>query len=149
MNIEKVELWLNKCYSCHSKEYQPIMDWFLTLGLPLNKFESVRVPLKTEWQDFAKQMKEKGINLPFVVIYMGNSEIDKAVFTYSKFIEQIEKGKDMNITPAQFADIRRKILVKQKEEKDEAVNVVNMKKKTNRKKSTVLKKGKTTTTAVE
>lgn len=149
MNIEKVELWLNKCYSCHSKEYLPLHNWFLTLGLPLTKFESIRVPLSREWQAFARKMAENHINLPFVVIRTEGNPTGY-VFQYRQFINEIERSKEVNLTKAQFDELRKKILVKeQKEEKEEAVKVVAMKKKATRKKNTAVKKGKTATTAVD
>lgn len=149
MNIEKVELWLNQCYSCHSKEFQPLYNWYLSLGLPLTHFESIRVPLKPEWQDFAKKMAEHHISLPFVVVRTeGNPE--GYVFEYKEFIKNIERSKQVNLTKAQFDALKRQILVKeQKEEKEEAVKVVSMKKKQSRKKNTAVKKGKTVSTALD
>lgn len=148
MNIEKVELWLNQCYSCHSKEYQPLYDWFISLGLPLRQFESIRVPLKSEWQEFAKKMSDRGISLPFVVI---RTQFDPSgyVFQYREFVKNLERSKEVNLTKEQLVEMRNKILVKRKADKEEAASIVNVKKKQSRKKNTAVKKGKTATTAVE
>lgn len=146
MNITKVELWMNQCYSCHSKEYQPLHDWFLSLGLPLTNFKSVRVPLNPEWQAFANKMAKNHINLPFVVIHT-DGEVESFVYEYEQFAKAIKEGKDMNITVEQLEGIRKQLLVK--EEKEKAVEVVSMKKKATRKKNTAVKKGKTATTAVD
>lgn len=146
MNITKVELWMNQCYSCHSKEYQPLHDWFLSLGLPLANFKSVRVPLNPEWQAFANKMAKNHINLPFVVIHT-DGEVESFVYEYEQFAKAIKEGKDMNITVEQLEGIRKQLLVK--EEKEKAVEVVSMKKKATRKKNTAVKKGKTATTAVD
>lgn len=149
MNITKVELYLNECYGCKSARYIPLHDWFLSLGLPLNKFEARRVPLSLEWQKFAKDMADKGIQMPLVAVHT-DGDVECYVFNYDKFIENV-KGNKMNITKEQLEALRNQLLVKPtiKEEKDEAVKVVNVKKKTNRKKQAVVKKEKTTTTAVE
>lgn len=95
MNITKVELWTNKCYPCHSKEYVPLHQWFLSLGLPLDKFESVRIPLKKEWLEFAQKMKEVNIEPPFVVIRVEDGGVEAFIYRYENFIEQIERKAEM------------------------------------------------------
>lgn len=149
MKITKVELYLNECYGCKSARYIPLHDWFLSLGLPLGKFEARRVPLSREWQQFAKDMADKGIKMPLVAIHT-DGEVECYVYNYDKFIENVKKGKEMNLTKEQLDALRDSILVKPlKEEKEASVSVINMKKKAHRKKQAVVKKDKTATTAVE
>lgn len=143
MNITKVELWTNKCYPCHSKEYVPLHQWFLSLGLPLNKFESIRIPLKKEWLEFAQKMKEVNIEPPFVVIRVEDGEMEAFIYRYENFIKEIERS-EMFITREQQDEIARNILVK--EEKD--TETVQLSKKVNKKQS-IVKKEKTKTTEVK
>lgn len=143
MNITKVELWTNKCYPCHSKEYLPLHQWFLSLGLPLGKFESIRIPLKKEWLEFAQKMKEVNIKPPFVVIRVEDKEVEAFIYDYENFIKQIERS-EMFITREQQDEIARNILVK--EEKD--TETVQLTKKVNKKQS-IVKKEKTKTTEVK
>ena len=143
-NITKVELWTNVCYSCHRDDFRELYDWYLTLGMPLSKFETVRVPLKREWQDFAKEMKEKAhIDLPFVVIRT-DGNVKGYVYGYKKLIENIKQGKEhhMFITKEQEDEMKRNIFVKPQEK---AVETVQLKKKPT-KKQAVVKKEKTKTT---
>lgn len=144
MNITKVELWTNKCYPCHSKEYLPLHQWFLSLGLPLDKFESVRIPLKKEWLEFAQKMKEVNIEPPFVVIRVEDGEVEAFIYRYENFIEQIERSEAVNITREQQDEIARNILVKQ----DKDTETVQLSKKLNKKQS-IVKKEKTKTTEVK
>lgn len=144
MNITKVELWTNKCYPCHSKEYLPLHQWFLSLGLPLNKFESIRIPLKKEWLEFAKRMKDEArIEPPFVVIRVEDKDREAFIYRYENFIKEIERS-EMFITREQQDEIARNILVK--EEKD--TETVQLTKKVNKKQS-IVKKEKTKTTEVK
>ena len=144
MNIKKVELWTNKCYPCHSKEYVPLHQWFLSLGLPLNKFESIRIPLKKEWLEFAQKMKEVSIEPPFVVIRVEDGEVEAFVYRYENFIKEIERSEAVNITREQQDEIARSILVKQ----DKDTETVQLSKKVNKKQS-IVKREKTKTTEVK
>ena len=144
MNITKVELWTNKCYPCHSKEYVPLHQWFLSLGLPLNKFESIRIPLKKEWLEFAQKMKEVSIEPPFVVIRVEDGEVEAFVYRYENFIKEIERSEAVNITREQQDEIARSILVKQ----DKDTETVQLSKKVNKKQS-IVKREKTKTTEVK
>lgn len=143
MNIKKVELWTNKCYPCHSKEYLPLHQWFLSLGLPLNKFESIRIPLKKEWLEFAQKMKEVNIEPPFVVIRVEDDEREAFIYRYENFIKEIERS-EMFITREQQDEIARSILVKE----DKDTETVQLSKKVNKKQS-IVKKEKTKTTEVK
>lgn len=143
MKITKVELWTNKCYPCHSKEYVPLHQWFLSLGLPLDKFESVRIPLKKEWLEFARKMKEVNIEPPFVVIRVEDKDTEAFIYRYDNFIKEIERS-EMFITREQQDEIAHSILVK--EEKD--TETVQLSKKVNKKQS-IVKKEKTKTTEVK
>ena len=143
MNITKVELWTNKCYPCHSKEYVPLHQWFLSLGLPLGKFESVRIPLKKEWLEFAQKMKEVNIEPPFVVIRVEDGEMEAFIYRYDNFIKEIERS-EMFITKEQQDEIARSILVKE----DKDTETVQLSKKVNKKQS-IVKKEKTKTTEVK
>lgn len=145
MNITRVELYLNECYGCKSAKFIPLHDWFLTLKLPLDRFQSCRVPLKQEWQDFAKTMKETAnIDLPFVAIHT-DGEVMTYVYEYDNFIKQIERNKMLN--KHDFDQMKRNIFVKQA--KDDAVETVEIKKKQTKKKQSVVKKNKTATTEVK
>lgn len=144
MNITKVELWTNKCYPCHSKEYLPLHQWFLSLGLPLNKFESIRIPLKKEWLEFAQKMKEVSIEPPFVVIRVEDGDVEAFIYRYENFIKEIERSEAVNITREQQDEIARSILVKQ----DKDTETVRLTKKVNKKQS-IVKKEKTKTTEVK
>lgn len=144
MNIKKVELWTNKCYPCHSKEYVPLHQWFLSLGLPLDKFESIRIPLKKEWLEFAQKMKEVNIEPPFVVIRVEDGEVEAFIYRYENFIKEIERSEAVNITREQQDEIARSILVKQ----DKDTETVQLPKKVNKKQS-IVKKEKTKTTEVK
>lgn len=144
MNITKVELWTNKCYPCHSKEYLPLHQWFLSLGLPLDKFESIRIPLKKEWLEFAQKMKEVNIEPPFVVIRVEDGEVEAFIYRYENFIKEIERSEAVNITREQQDEIARSILVKQ----DKDTETVQLSKKVNKKQS-IVKKEKTKTTEVK
>lgn len=143
MNITKVELWTNKCYPCHSKEYVPLHQWFLSLGLPLDKFESVRIPLKKEWIEFTRKMKEVNIEPPFVVIRVEDKDVEAFIYGYENFIKQIERS-EMFITKEQQDEIARNILVKE----DKTTETVRLTKKVNKKQS-IVKKEKTKTTEVK
>lgn len=143
MNIKKVELWTNKCYPCHSKEYVPLHQWFLSLGLPLDKFESIRIPLKKEWLEFAQKMKEVNIEPPFVVIRVEDKDTEAFIYRYENFIKEIERS-EMFITKEQQDEIARSILVKQ----DKDTETVQLTKKVNKKQS-IVKKEKTKTTEVK
>lgn len=143
MNITKVELWTNKCYPCHSKEYVPLHQWFLSLGLPLDKFESIRIPLKKEWLEFARKMKDEArIEPPFVVIRV-DSDIEAFIYDYETFIKEIERS-EMFITKEQQDKIADSILVKQ----DKDTETIQLTKKVNKKQS-IVKKEKTKTTEVK
>lgn len=144
MNIKKVELWTNKCYPCHSKEYVPLHQWFLSLGLPLDKFESIRIPLKKEWLEFAQKMKEVSIEPPFVVIRVEDKDTEAFIYRYENFIKEIERSEAVNITREQQDEIARSILVKQ----DKDTETVRLSKKVNKKQS-IVKKEKTKTTEVK
>ena len=144
MNITKVELWTNKCYPCHSKEYVPLHQWFLSLGLPLDKFESIRIPLKKEWLEFAQKMKEVNIEPPFVVIRVEDGEVEAFIYRYDNFIKEIERSEAVNITREQQDEIARSILVKQ----DKDTETVQLTRKVNKKQS-IVKKEKTKTTEVK
>lgn len=143
MNIKKVELWTNKCYPCHSKEYLPLHQWFLSLGLPLDRFESIRIPLKKEWLEFAQKMKEVNIEPPFVVIRVEDDEREAFIYRYENFIKEIERS-EMFITREQQDEIARSILVKE----DKDTETVQLSKKVNKKQS-IVKKEKTKTTEVK
>lgn len=143
MNITKVELWTNKCYPCHSKEYVPLHQWFLSLGLPLDRFESIRIPLKKEWLEFAQKMKEVNIEPPFVVIRVEDGEVEAFIYRYENFIKEIERS-EMFITKEQQDEIARSILVKE----DKDTETVQLSKKVNKKQS-IVKKEKTKTTEVK
>ena len=143
MNITKVELWTNKCYPCHSKESLPLHQWFLSLGLPLDRFESIRIPLKKEWLEFAQKMKEVNIEPPFVVIRVEDGEVEAFIYRYENFIKEIERS-EMFITKEQQDEIARSILVKQ----DKDTETVQLSKKVNKKQS-IVKKEKTRTTEVK
>lgn len=151
MNITKVELWTNVCYSCHRDDFRELYDWYLTLGLPLDKFETIRVPLSKDWQDFAKKMKETAhIDLPFVVICT-DGDVERYVYGYKKLIENINQGKEhhMFITKEQEDEMKRNIFIKPKKENDSHVKAVEIKKKKPTKKRAIVKKEKTKTTEVK
>ena len=145
MNITKVQLYLNECYGCKSAKFTPLHDWFLTLKLPLDRFEACRVPLKQEWQNFAKTMKETAhIDLPFVAIHT-DGEVMTYVYEYDNFIKQIERNKMLN--KHDFDQMKRNIFIKH--EKEEAVQTIEIKKRQTKKKQSVVKKNKTATTEVK
>lgn len=147
MKITKVELWLNECYGCKASRYTPLHDWYLSLGMPLGNFEAIRVPLKREWQDFAKKMKETAhIDLPFVVIRVDDKDTEAFIYGYDNFIKQIEGSKGMFITMEQQNKIARDILVKEEEKKD--TETVELTKKPTKKQG-IVKKNKTKTTEVK
>ena len=150
MNITKVELWTNVCYSCHRDDFRELYDWYLTLGLSLDKFETKRVPLSKDWQDFAKQMKETAnIDLPFVVIRT-DGNVKGYVYGYKKLIENINQGKEHHVllTKEQEDEMKRNIFIKPKKENDSHVEAVQLKKKPT-KKQAIVKKEKTKTTEVK
>lgn len=147
MNITKVELWLNECYGCKSSRYIPLHDWYLSLKMPLNKFEAIRVPLKREWLDFARMVKEKAnIDVPFVVIRTDDKEIESIIYGYDNFIKQIERSNALNITKEQQEAIARSILVKEDKRDTETIQLT---KKETPKKQGIVKKNKTKTTEVK
>lgn len=143
MKITGIDLYLNECYGCKSAKYIPLYNWFLSLGLPLGKFKSYRVPLKREWQEFAKDMKEKAhIDLPFVVVH--TDEWD-GVIQYENLKKELERNN--MVTPEDIERIRQNILIKK--EKDDSVQTVQMRKKKVAKKQAVVKQEKTVSTEVE
>jgi hypothetical protein len=119
----------------------PLHQWFLSLGLPLDKFESIRIPLKKEWLEFAQKMKEVNIEPPFVVIRVEDGEVEAFIYRYENFIKEIERSEAVNITREQQDEIARSILVKQ----DKETETVQLTKKVNKKQS-IVKKEKTKTT---
>lgn len=143
MKITGIDLYLNECYGCKSAKYIPLYNWFLSLGLPLREFQSYRVPLKREWQAFAKDMKEKAhIDLPFVVVHTDEGDL---MIQYENLKQELERNK--MVTPEDIERIRQNILVKK--EKDDSVQTVQMRKKKVAKKQAVVKQEKTVSTEVE
>lgn len=146
MNIKKVELWTNVCYSCHRNDFRELHDWYLSLGMPLGNFETIRIPLKKEWQDFAKRMKdEANIEPPFVVFRVEDKDYQAFIYRYEDFKEQIERNK-MFITKEEQEKIARNILVK---DNSEDTQTIQLSKKPVTKKQGIVKKNKTKTTEVK
>lgn len=137
--IAKVELFLNECYSCHTKKYLSLYDWYISLGMPLKNFQANRIVLSHEWLYIARKLKkEKGIDAPFVVITTEDGE--QHIFAYDDFIK---KGAKM-FSKKEQEEIRSNIMTKPVE----VVEVVKEKRKTKIKKAN-LKKNETISTDIE
>ena len=137
VEIKSVELYLNECYSCRSDKYQALIDWYVSLGLPLKQYQVHRIPLDKGLIRFATSMqKASGIKPPFVVIITTDGK--KIAYQYDRFIKE---GIPM-FSKKEQDEIRSKILTKPVAEE------VKEKRKTKTKK-TNLKKSETVSTAIE
>lgn len=149
MKIKKIELYLNECYSCHSKEFIPLHDWIISQGFPLTIFETRRIPLKREWQDLMKQLAP-AIQPPFLCFEIEGAEYEKVFMRYDSFVEQLKRNKEM--TPEKIEEIRKNIMVKQEETPAQDVKVIKTSKKARTKvktKKTSIKKEDVLTSEVK
>lgn len=140
--IESVKLYLNECYTCRSKKYEPLHNWFISLGLPLFQFKTYRVPLDKGWRRFADTLERNAkIRLPFVVLQTDKGAI---AYQYDKFIEE-----GINMFGKKDADeMWKNIMVKKVKETDVAVVSMKKERKIKTKKAS-MKKDDTITTDVE
>lgn len=140
--IESVKLYLNECYTCRSKKYEPLHQWFISLGLPLYQFKTYRVPLDRGWRTFADTIERNaGIKLPFVVVQTDKGGI---VYQYERFLEE---GIKM-FSKKDEDKIWNDIMVKKVKETDVKVVAVKKERKVKTKKAS-MKKDETISTDVE
>lgn len=138
IKVKSVELYLNECYSCRSEKYQELIDWFITLGIPLRQFQVHRIPLDKGLIQLANSMeKSAGIKAPFVVIITEDGK--KLIYQYDRFLKEgikmFDKAKQDRIT--------RQILVKAETKTEE------VKQKRKKTKKADLNKSETVSTAIE
>lgn len=140
--IGSVKLYLNECYTCRSKKYEPLHQWFISLGLPLCQFKTYRVPLDRGWRKYANTLEQNaGIKLPFVVLQTDKGAI---VYQYNRFLEE---GIKM-FSKQDAEEIWKNIMLKKV--KDSDVSVISVKKQRKVKtKKTSMKKDETISTDVE
>lgn len=140
--VESVKLFLNECYTCRSKKYEPLHQWFISLGLPLYKYKTYRVPLDRGWRIFAGTLERNaGIKLPFVVVQTDEGGI---VYQYDKFLEE---GIKM-FSKKDEDKIWNDIMVKKVKDTDVKVVAVKKERKVKTKKAS-MKKDDTIATDVE
>ena len=136
--VKSVELFLNECYSCRSDKYQPLIDWYISLGLPLKQYQVHRIPLSRELIQLANSFeKSAGIKAPFVVIITEDGK--KLVYEYQRFLKEGIKMFDK----AKQDRIRKQILVKSETKTEE------VKEKRKKTKKANLNKSETVSTAIE
>ncbi len=142
VEVESVKLYLNECYTCRSKKYEPLHQWFISLGLPLYQFKTYRVPLDKGWRRYADAIEQNaGIKLPFVVVQTNKGAI---VYQYDRFLKE---GIEM-FSKKDEDKIWNDIMVKKV--KDTDVKVVSMKKERKVKtKKASMKKDDTIATDIE
>lgn len=142
LEIESVKLYLNECYTCRSKKYEPLHQWFISLGLPLTEYKTYRVPLDKGWRRYAETLeRNEGIKTPFVVVQTNKGAI---VYQYDKFLKE---GIEM-FSKRDEEKIWNNIMIKKV--KDTDVHVVSMKKERKVKtKKASMKKDETISTDVE
>lgn len=140
--IESIKLYLNECYTCRSKKYEPLHQWFISLGLPLTEYKTYRVPLDRGWRRYAETIEQNaGIKLPFVIV-----QTDKGAFVY-QYERFLEEGISM-FSKRDEQEIWQNIM--KKKVKDTDVSVITMKKQRKIKtKETSMKKDETISTDVE
>lgn len=140
--VESVKLYLNECYTCRSKKYEPLHQWFISLGLSLYQFKTYRVPLDRGWRIFADTLERNaGIKLPFVVVQTDEGSI---VYQYDRFIEE---GIKM-FSKKDESKIWNDIMVKKVKDTDVKVVAVKKERKVKTKKAS-MKKDDTIATDVE
>lgn len=140
--IESVKLYLNECYTCRSKKYEPLHQWFISLGLPLTQYKTYRVPLDRGWRRYADTMAQNaGIKLPFVVLQTDEGAI---VYQYDRFVEE---GIKM-FSRQDAEEIWKNIMLKKVKDTDVKVVAVKKERKVKTKK-TNMKKDETISTEVE
>lgn len=140
--VESVKLYLNECYTCRSKKYEPLHQWFISLGLPLYQFKTYRVPLDRGWRTFADTIERNaGIKLPFVVVQTDEGGI---VYQYDRFLEE---GIKM-FSKKDEDKIWNDIMVKKVKDTDVKVVAVKKERKVKTKKAS-MKKDDTIATDVE
>lgn len=136
--IRSVELYLNECYGCRVEKYQPLIDWYISLGLPLNKYQVHRIPLSKGLIRFARSVEiGEGIKPPFVVIITESG--NKIVYQYDRFIKEGIKMFDK----AKQDKIKNQILVKAETKTEE------VKEKRKKTKKADMKKTEALSTAIE
>lgn len=140
--IESVKLYLNECYTCRSKKYEPLHQWFISLGLPLTEYKTYRVPLDKGWRRYAETLERNaGIKLPFVVVQTDEGGI---VYQYERFLEE---GIKM-FSKKDEDKIWNDIMVKKVKDTDVKVVAVKKERKVKTKKAS-MKKDETISTDVE
>lgn len=140
--VESVKLYLNECYTCRSKKYEPLHQWFISLGLSLYQYKTYRVPLDRGWRAFADTIERNaGIKLPFVVVQTDEGAI---VYQYDKFLEE---GIKM-FSQEDAKKIWNNIMLKKVDDTDVKVVAVKKERKVKTKK-TSMKKSETISTEVE
>lgn len=140
--IESVKLYLNECYTCRSKKYEPLHQWFISLGLPLTRYKTYRVPLDRGWRRYADTMAQNaGIKLPFVVLQTDEGAI---VYQYDRFVEE---GIKM-FSRQDAEEMWKNIMLKKVKDTDVKVVAVKKERKVKTKK-TNMKKDETISTEVE
>ena len=136
IEVKTVELYLNECYSCRSDKYQALIDWFVSLGLPLKQYQVHRIPLDRGLIRFANSMqKVSGIKPPFVVIITTDGK--KLAYQYDRFLKE---GIPM-FSKKEQDEMKSKIMTKPIAEE--------VKKKRTKTKKANLKKSETISTAIE
>lgn len=147
MKIKKIELYLNECYSCRSKQFEPLHEWIISQGLPLKIYQVNRIPLKREWQNLARELGEKGIKAPFLCFEFEDSEYEKQFWNYENFERNLKMATNKDIE-----QIWKNIMVKQEETPAQDVKVIKTSKKARAKiktKKTSIKKEDVITSEVE
>lgn len=140
--VESVKLYLNECYTCRSKKYEPLHQWFISLGLSLYNYKTYRVPLDRGWRAFADTIERNaGIKLPFVVVQTDEGGI---VYQYDRFLEE---GIKM-FSKKDEDKIWNDIMVKKVKDTDVKVVAVKKERKVKTKKAS-MKKDDTIATDVE
>ena len=136
IKIKSVELYLNECYSCRSDKYQAIIDWYVSLELPLKYYQVHRIPLDRGLIRLARSYEEnEGIKPPFVVIITDKGE--KLAYEYQRFVREVIPMFDK----AKQDKIRNQILMKPQAEE--------IKEKRTKTKKANVKKSETISTAIE
>lgn len=145
MKIQKIELYLNECYSCRSKQFEPLHAWIIGQQLPLTIYKVNRIPLKREWQNLARELNEKyHIKAPFISFEFDDDEVEKQFWSYEDFEKNLKMEENMDITD--LKQIWKNIMTKPQDD----VQIIKTKKPAKKKtKKAVVKKDKTVTTDVD
>lgn len=140
--VESVKLYLSECYTCRSKKYEPLHQWFISLGLSLYQYKTYRVPLDRGWRKFADTLERNAsIKLPFVVVQTDEGSI---VYQYDRFLEE---GIKM-FSKKDEDKIWNDIMVKKVKDTDVKVVAVKKERKVKTKKAS-MKKDDTIATDIE